>query len=253
MIVSDSHDFIYARVPKTASTSVSAALEPYRRGADRGLAGRVGRKLGLERRHHRFVDFRGHSHWGMQAARDVLPPDFFRRATKFTVVRHPFERMVSMYNHILRSAPGTPARRKFADLFEEGADLDSFVRSLAHAPLPPQSCLVIDYDGRPLVDQVARVELLEQEIAPIFDQVGAGTEIPRLNVGFYRSERNLSVQARAIIRDVYAVDFEMFGYDEKGVSAEPDLRPSSLSQKAGKMLERQGALDFSPWKRVLPQ
>lgn len=252
MIVSDSHAFIYARVPKTASTSVSSALVPYRRGADSAVMGKIGRRLGIERRHHRFVDFRAHSHWGLQAAREMLPPTFFDRALKFTVVRHPFERMVSMYNHLLRAKPGTPTRRKFPELFEGAADLDSFIRSFEQASLPPQACLVIDYDGCPLIDAVARVERMEAEIAPIFEHLGAGVAIPRLNVGTYSSARSLSAESRAILRKVHAVDFELFGYDEWGLAGEPILQASDRTRAAGRLLLHQSAAAFTPWERVRP-
>ncbi|WP_114521135.1 sulfotransferase family 2 domain-containing protein [Altererythrobacter sp. ZODW24] len=247
MIVSDDRNFIYARIPKTASTSVSAALEPYRRKADAALVGRIGRRLLPKSAHPALVNFRAHSHWGLQAAREVMGEEFFSRATKFTVARHPFAWITSLYNHVLRMENDADFKRVFAPVFEQSQSLNTFIGSLESRPIPPQSALLVDYDGNMLADHVARVELLEDEIRPIFAACGIEAAIPALNRGTYSAAEGLSAHSMTLIKSIYAVDFEMFGYDNQGPDG-PVTLSSTLAKPLGRHLRSMGALDFSPWE-----
>ncbi len=249
MIVSDERNFIYTRIPKTASTSVSAALEPYRRKADAALMGRIGRRILPKSAHPALVNFRAHSHWGLQAAREVMGEEFFTRATKFTVARHPFAWINSLYNHVLRMEGDPDFNRVFGNVYSGALSLNAFIETLEDRPIPPQVTLLVDYDGNMLADHIARVELLEEEIRPIFKTCGIEAAIPSLNRGTYREAESLSARSQALIRNIYAVDFEIFGYDEQG-PAGPVKQSSDLTAPLGHHLRLVSAQGFSPWEPI---
>lgn len=224
MIVSDKKRFIYVRIPKTASTSVSAALEPYRRKADRSLIGRIGRRVAPKSTHPALTDFRAHSHWGLQAAREVLGEDRFNSMYRFSVVRHPVSRTRSLYAHIMRYQSDPEFQRAFGGIYEAYADadcnsLDHFIEWLERNPIPAQAALLIDYRGNILANAVARVENLDVEVGQILGRLGIDANVPRLNVGDDRSRAKVSEASLAKIRELYAVDYELFGYEDDVTAA----------------------------------
>ena len=250
MIVSEQKHFIYVRIPKTASTSVSSALEGYHRtAADQRLFARVMRRIIPNSRNHLWVNFRAHSHWGLQAAREVLPRDFFASAFKFAVGRHPFSRMTSVYNHVMRHRHVPEFADVYAPIYRARPGLNRFVAMLPEFTLPPQASLLIDYEGRVLANAVIRMERMAEETAPIFARLGIEAEIPRLNEGGYTEDEALTDVSRAIIRDLSRIDFEVFGYDSEGL-VQPRSPNAAEAAKWGAALARKGAWDFSPWEPV---
>jgi hypothetical protein len=245
MIVSTRKCFVYARIPKTGSTSVSSALEPYRRGTETSFFSRIGRKIFPNSQHAWLTNFRAHPHWGLQAASEILPTACFDRFLKFTVSRHPYSRTVSLYNHILRHRDDEMFGRVFDYVYENCDTVNDFVHTLLERPLPPQAMLVIDYHGNVLADAVVRIELLEEEIAPILCDLGISTKIPYLNMGGYDS-CSLTREAKNIIRSVYAVDFELFGYNDYGAGS-PSLERNHRTHELGSILALEGARNFRPW------
>lgn len=250
MIVSDSHRFIYARVPKTGSTSVSTALEPFRRREDAALAGKIMRRLPGMRETPRATDFRAHAHWPLLAAKTVLGAGAFEAYFRFTVVRHPVARMLSYFRHIQRQGHDDAFRREFPEIIVDGVDFDRFAESLAERPLPSQAATILDEDGKPIANTVVRIERLHDEIDGIFATLGIAVEIPRLNRATQSETIAPSRAAHSAIERAFAVDYEQLGYDEEGVSGAPDLRRTDLTAIEGKRLAVIGATRFRPWRRL---
>ena len=251
MIVSTSHRFVYARVPKTASTSVSAALEPYRRTADRGLIGRIGRRLAPGSTHPLLVDFRAHSHWPMLAARMVMGADWFDRATRFTVVRHPFHWAQSYYRHLVRH-DADPLHRAIWGAALAGGGFNAFVETLADMAPPPQLAMLVGEDGAVLAQHVVRVEALDAELEPVRAALGIAIDVPRLNVGG-EAQRPIDPASARRLETLFAADMAHFGYGPGGIAGTPSLAPSAASRAIGGQLARIGAIRFSPWEPLAAQ
>ncbi|WP_188645303.1 sulfotransferase family 2 domain-containing protein [Tsuneonella deserti] len=251
MIVSDARKFIYVRIPKTGSTSVSAALEPLRRPGDRSLIGKCARRLFPRAGHPMLTDFRAHSHWGLEAAREVLGPDRFSAMFCFSVVRHPYARTRSLFDHVLRHRDDQRFQQVYGAVYRSITSLDGFVELLPTLRIPPQCSLLIAYDGSLLANTVARVENLDVEIEPIFRALGVQTSVPQLNVTPDAPSWELSQASKNILHRLYQVDFRLFGYsDDVSVVGSCDLSPDKTTRTLGEILYEQGARRFSPWESM---
>ena len=92
MLISDSHEFIFVRVRKTASQAMWAQLEPYvlPRPDTRWDRFKSRARLEWDYRKYRF-----RAHEGILAAKRRMPAERFERYFKFAIVRNPWARLVS--------------------------------------------------------------------------------------------------------------------------------------------------------------
>ena len=247
MIVSESHSFIYARVPKTGSTSVSLALEPYRRPGDNSRIGAVVRRVmpGLQKPFS--VNFRSHPHWPLRAARKILPGPFFDTSYKFTVVRDPLSWCISFHNHILQNRQIPRFAEHYKDVYENNS-FDYFVSTLIEKPIPPQVGMIADETGKLLADAVVRLENIDEEIKTIFDHLGISSDLQKLNKGKYREPPKISSEASDIIKTIYEVDYLAFGYSGQGeVVGKVDL--TLQLPKLGNWIGSSRELEYLPFMR----
>ena len=233
MIVSFLHDYIFIKTKKTGGTTVEVTLsascgpkdivtplgprdEIARAGSrpvcrnfasdpaiERGLLDAIARddkKAYLRARKH--SDFFAH----MSAAeiRDKLAPDFWARAFKFTVERHPYEKAVSAAYFKYR-----PQKDKAFDAY-----LDDFLRAGTYS-----SWRFYTIDDNPAVDEFIRQETL----LPDLKRIGArlGVPIPDELVRTKTKSRADKRPAREILNDrqkeiVYEFcrkEFDLLGYE----------------------------------------
>ena len=121
MLISDSHQFIFVRVRKTASQSMWQALEPYVLQRPDGRWARFKSRAGLERDYRKYR-FRAHEE--ITTAQKLLPPEKFDRYFKFAIVRNPWRRLVSEYEFILKSpSHGRHGKVKKLGSFERFVDM----------------------------------------------------------------------------------------------------------------------------------
>ena len=211
MIVSHSHRFIFAAVPKTGTHSVRQALREH-------LSDEDVEQVGL------FVDKRfpwadlaaiGHGHLSLRQVRPYLGEEAFSGYFKFAFVRNPFDRFVSYCAFMLRGGEvfqrqPREAMRHF--LFEEPPE--------QHILFQPQVSLLVGEDGKTLLtDMVGRVEDMQGSYDAICARIGiASRPLDRVNGsqhGDYRPyyDQNLidGVAAR------YAQDLDLFDYTFEGM------------------------------------
>lgn len=245
MIVSKSKNIIYCRVPKSASTSISAALDPYAVSFSATGVARVLRKIGFGDLHHSLFDFRGHSHLSFKAAEQILPQRFFDGALKFTVVRHPLSWTFSYYNHVLRD--NLPSQ--YIEVFKEvrnAQSFDYFLDWLKDKPRRPISTQLIDEKGDFLVDHVVRCENLLLETSELLQAHGIQISVARLNTGQYR-EFELSSSQKEKIYDLYWDDMKAFGYDENGTLKTPQLNATDATRSVAAQMGAFGLSRYDFW------
>jgi chondroitin 4-sulfotransferase 11 len=216
MPISHALQVIFIHIPKTAGTSIEAAL---------GMHGDK-QDIGIRPYFNQTPDaahlYGGNlQHLTATKLRTVLRDDeCFSRYYKFAVVRNPWERLVST---------GAWSDQKWARGVElERTEFEQLVRQLHQAfrtakatsrpmilppQLEPQVSYVFDERGEPLLDFVARYENLTADWQQIRTRLGVTTELPMRMRSHHRPYQDYYDEAsRSMVAEIYADDAAAFGY-----------------------------------------
>jgi hypothetical protein len=216
MLVSEPHSFAFVHVPKTAGSSVNAALARYATTPDAYWANRWLARVGIPV--NRFAPW-PHTKFRTHAPADVLrawlPPDVFAGLFKFAFVRNPWDLLVSSWNYIIR----TPAHGRHK-LVTSLPSFAGYVEYEIRRGGLSQSQMLCDRDGRVLVDFVGRYESLASDFDFICRRIGVEATLPRANAGSHGDYRDYySPALLARVAEAFEADIERFGYTfEEGVS-----------------------------------
>jgi hypothetical protein len=197
-IVADDGAFLWLCIAKNASRSLLQLLKP---------------------RGKRLIELAGDRHFRDWLAQADLP------AWSFAAVRHPEARLVSAWMNKLQRPWPTEAQARLMRSnpgLVEGMSLDAFIDWLGeHVPdrgvdphWRPQHHFICDRHGVRRASFVARCERLGEDLRSVADHLGPLEDLPWLNAtGGEGGVPNLTTRQRTAIRDIYAADFELFGYD----------------------------------------
>jgi len=212
MIVSPGRRYIFVHIPKTGGTSLAAALET-RAMADDLLIGDTPKASRRKRRlaqlsargrlwkHSRLADLDG-----------VLAPGEIDGMFVFTLVRNPWDRMVSYYAWAREQSFDHPAIRAARRLDFGGFVADPAVgESLRRSPA---RSYVTDAAGCERCDAFVRLESLETDLVPVWEHLGFRLELPRLNASGRKSDYRsyYDAPARRRVAELHAEDIDRFGY-----------------------------------------
>ena len=231
----------YAHVPKCAGSSVETYLK------DRfGTLGLVDTKYLLQPPHQRWTRS-SPQHVDWQTLMRLIPAEYF--SSVFAVVRHPVSRIVSAYHfqtHVEKTAPVDTPFQDWLHALLEAREQDPFVvdnHIRPQAEFMPESC------------DVFYLEHGLDALIPYFDGLTGDKNGPRAmsrtNTRTKDTEKAslpvLSDHDLDLISQVYAVDFERFGYtigekmpkaDAPGLSAEFQAENARAKQRADQPLNR---------------
>lgn len=216
MPISHRHRTIFIHVPKTGGTSIEAVLGMH---GDRGDVGVVPYADQVADREHLYG--RQLQHLTAERLRAELDDEaVFSSYFKFSVVRNPWDRLVSTCAW---------SGRKWArgEMLERG-EFDAFVRrthaafaACRDAPRPaplhphvvPQVAYLFDAAGRSCVDFIGRTESLARDWHVIRDRLGVDAELPTRMKSAHRPYREYyDAETRDLVAEIYARDIEAFGY-----------------------------------------
>jgi len=213
MILSRDRGYIFVHIPKTGGTSLARALEARATATDiligdtpkaRRRRGRVARLRGQARgrlwKHSTLADIDG-----------LLTPAEIAAMFTVTLVRNPWDRMVSYYSWARAQRFDHPAVR-----LARARDFAGFVAApetrAAWAAAPARHYMTAA-DGQEHARLFIRLEALGEEAAPLWDHLGFRLDLPHLNAsarGDYR--RYYSDRTAAIVAQIAAEDIARFGY-----------------------------------------
>jgi hypothetical protein len=192
------HNAIFVHIPKTAGTSILAAL-----GADPVFD----------------------THAPAQIYRQCYP-DLFARAQKFAFVRNPWDRFASSF-HFMKSGTDWPMQQAWAKRHIGDLDFAAFTRRLGRDPVFrihvmaerffwPQCFWLGRADNGPLVDELYRFEDIDAAMREICSRLGLDppARTPHLRKVAKTDFRSLyDDEMAAIVARLYRADIALLGYD----------------------------------------
>jgi chondroitin 4-sulfotransferase 11 len=219
MPVSHQHRTIFVHIPKTAGTSVEAVLGMHGRRQDVGIVPYFKQELDYEHLYGRQLQ-----HLSAQEIRTHLNDDaLFSGYFKFTIVRNPWDRLVSsMAWTDQKWAKGVALTGdEFAQQLRQIQDaLAAIAAGAAGVTLPhylrPQTHYVLDSSGRPLVDFIARYENLANDWRVIARRLGpaVAAQLPlRMRSHHQHYRRYYSAETRALVGELYADEVRLLEYE----------------------------------------
>lgn len=216
-MISRARNFIYIHIQKTGGTSIQQALLPY---ADDVMhLDSASFQDGIERFELTLPGTMLKKHSLMRDYIVALDKNFFESATKFTVIRNPWDRAISVFffhEHYLRKPLSQGTTDGASELSFDAGKFEEHLRFAYR--LRRHVCPWSDGKPMPLtahrIDQFLRFETLQSD----FDKISSAIGLPKLTL----AHRNQSAhrhyseyytpRLRKLIRDKFAEEIEMFGF-----------------------------------------
>jgi Sulfotransferase family len=217
-IISNSRNFLFVHVPKTAGTSVTHLLSSYTRWNDIELGGT---QFGEQVADLYRIRFGIGKHTKISRIREIVGDETFRKLFKFGFVRNPYARIFSAYRHLKRwRAWGG------SEIMDSFSSFDEFIQSRffqeTSGPddlFEPQFRWLCQGSGPVLVDYIGKVESLSDSVSHIFEKLAVQYDeaaVPLKNQSGDPNEFRSVYSSRAIeiVVERYERDFELFTYDK---------------------------------------
>lgn len=207
---------VFVHIPKTGGTSIEHALGMRGRHAREDRRKMIGPIMSDDLKSNGFLsNFLQHLTLG-EIRRVAAGGDLDEYLT-FTIVRNPWDRMVSAY---FRPDGDLLAQARAQGVELEGLSFRDFVEAsmaVRHAHLRPQFEYLIDSTGRIMVDMVGRFETLPRSFQRVCRRLGVRRRLPAKYVSTARPSRDhrghYDTRTWSLVAQRYARDVELFGYE----------------------------------------
>lgn len=232
MIISNSRQFIFVHIHKTAGTAITKELESSIAWNDLSI---TGSSSGNVKEHWYKTRFALEMHSPANAIRNVVGDEVWQNYYTFAFVRDPYRRILSLYTWLdgLVKARGIKGFERYiwpqkgiwdwpgTKAYVATSNFSEFLRHPLVETGSPGALPMVESlyeDNELLVDFVGKQESLDQDIATIRSKVGlSGASVPRTNAtaskvepkNYYASQADLD-----LVYERYRADFEAFGYKQ---------------------------------------
>lgn len=194
MPVSHDHGLIFVHIPKTGGSSITKAIGVYGRKSIRSA-------FGSRRQHYTMSQLLG---MGCITTKERF--EYF----KFSFVRNPFDRMVSIFRYMVRAKEEkirnfNKAIRYHVNSMKKGREKRVFY-------FRPQSEYLFS-EGEMIVDFIGRFEHLKRDFRKVARRVGISGSLPHLKRSKARNYRSYYNRAsKDLVKRFYAEDLDKFKY-----------------------------------------
>lgn len=252
MIISPNRRFVFVHVHKCAGTSIETSLAEVLGVNDLVIGSTAD---GEKHKTFFFELLKLRKHSSAAEAREVLGEARWKTYFTFAFVRHPVDRLRSLYAYArglaarnpldaneaaaFRANGALPARVPYKFKAVQAAftakDFDAFVRNprvWQDAGAKPQWQAVCDAEGEQLVDFIGKVEHIDRDWDKVAKRLKISATLGVQNKSPQVDPQDLSPEAWALIRKHYLRDFKLFGY-----AVPPDLaaaKPPGAKGAGGK-------------------
>lgn len=205
MPISESDKLIFIHIPKTGGTSIEHALGMHGDNVDIGIRPYLNQK-----KNQQTLFGKGLQHLTAKAIHRRIGENKFSSYFKFSIVRNPYDRLVSYAAWLKEDKDIELSRSEFNEILDKSM---SNLRYRYNFMLKPQYKFVY-IKNKLITDQLFRFEQFEDGIKLLEKQLKRTIHIDlrmpskHKNYAYYFNKKNIT-----LVRSIYKKDFEYFGYD----------------------------------------
>ncbi len=206
MPVSHKHKVIFIHIPKTAGTSVEFVFGMHDELQDIGIRPYLNQKKNLNMLFGKELQ-----HLKAKKIKKIIGPETFNEYYKFSIVRNPYDRLVSYFAwlHGKWANKEELDKKTFSELFyrfNKGSILKK-------TRLPEPQYKFIYIDNHLVTDRVIKFEEIDQSAEILLQHFGINEKLPVRMKSFHKNypfyfDKNMT----GIVRKYYKKDFELFEY-----------------------------------------
>lgn len=169
---------------------------------------------------HAIYGSLGGGHQTLNHYMRVFPPEQLLSYFKFTIVRNPWDRLVSAYFFLQKGGFEEADRCWFNNELSEYSGFSDFVQNWltretiwTRHHFRPQYHYFLDRNRKLPLDFIGHFETIDRDFDYIASRIGIEKKLPQHNASQHRNYRDYYDNAtRAIVEKVYAEDIGLLGY-----------------------------------------
>ena len=162
---------------------------------------------------------------------NIFEPHCINGYFKFTIVRNPWDRLVSAYFFLKKGGFGEKDRDWFNEELSSFIDFDDFVKRWVNKKniwkwhhFRPQYHYMLDKREKIPLDFVGFLENLDDDFKYITKKIGITCDLPTSNKSKHKNYQDYyNDETKEIIREIYSEDIELLGYNFDNTSLQEQL------------------------------